>query len=168
MAGIMVKAAALPGGATVSMPERAGNKIILGLFVLMLTLTGAGAGGALMLKPATASTGRAPARAEAGAAVATYAALPTLNVTLNDGDRLRELRIRAVLELDPSVPLETVKPYLPRIADALSLRMMEVDPNELRGQDGPLYVKDALRFAANKAMRPLKVRQVLVQDMLLR
>ncbi|XKH33591.1 hypothetical protein ACIU1J_07620 [Azospirillum doebereinerae] len=78
------------------------------------------------------------------------------------------MRVRAVLELDPSVPLDTVKPYLPRIADAMTLRMMEVDPNELRGQDGPLYVKDALRFAANKAMRPLKVRQVLVQDMLLR
>jgi len=164
----MVKAAALPGGAAGSIPERAGNKIILGLFVLMLVLTGAGAGGALMLKPATASTGRAPARAEAGAAVATYAALPTLNVTLNDGDRLRELRIRAVLELDPSIPLETVKPYLPRIADALNLRMMEVHPNELRGQDGPLYVKDALRFVADKAMRPVKIRQVLVQDMLLR
>ncbi len=91
-----------------------------------------------------------------------------MSFTLNDGDRLRELRIRAVLELDPSVPLETVKPYLPRIANSMSVRMLEVEPDELRGQDGTVYIKNALRFVADKTMRPLKVRQILIQDMLLR
>ncbi|MBP2226866.1 flagellar FliL protein [Azospirillum agricola] len=154
-----------------SEPDRIGNKIVVVLLGLLVTLAAAGAGGALMLKPATAHTGtgsaaRPPAGAEA--AVATYATLPTMNFTLSDGRRLRELRVRAVLELDPSIPLDSVKPHLPRIADAMNLRMLDVAPDELRGPDGTHYIKDALRFAADKAMRPLKVRQVLVQDMLLR
>lgn len=154
------------GTVALPMPERVGNKIVVTLLALLLTLAGAGAGGVLMLKPAAGHSGRLPARVEA--APATYAAMPAMTFTLNDGNRLRELRVRAVLELAPSTPLETVLPHLPRIADAMTLRMMDVDPDELRGPEGTLYIKDALRFAADKAMRPLKVRQVLVQDMLLR
>ncbi len=169
-ADIMVKAAAITGStanpAISPLPERIGTRIIPILLALLIALAGAGAGGILILKPATAHPGKPPLRTDG--AIATYAALPTMSFTLNDGDRLRELRIRAVLELDPSIPLEALKPYLPHIADAMTLRMMDVDPGELRGQDGPLYVKDALRYAADKAIRPLKIRQVLVQDMLLR
>lgn len=163
----MVSPGTVAGGVAVPMPERVSNKIVLLLLALLATLAVAGAGGVLMLKPATAHSGKPPVRVET-MAVATYAALPTMSFTLTDGNRLRELRIRAVLELDPSIPLESVKPYLPRIADAMSVRMLEVEPGELSGQDGPLYIKDALRFVADKALRPLKVRQILVQDMLLR
>lgn len=147
--------------------ERFGGRIIPALFLLIVALAAAGAGGVLMLKPATAHTGALPAKTIVGPQPA-YAAMPAMSFTLRDGERLRELKVRVVLELDPSVPLETVKPHLARIADAMSVRMLDVDPNELRGQDGPHYIKDALGFAANKAIRPLKIRQVLVQDMLLR
>lgn len=148
--------------------EPAGRRILPILFLLIVALTAAGAGGALMLKPATAAhSGAVPAKTVAGPQPS-YAAMPAMSFTLRDGERLRELKLRVVLELDPSVPLDKVKPYLPHIADAMSVRMLDVDPNELRGQDGPHYIKDVLGFAANKAMRPLKIRQVLVQDMLLR
>ena len=146
--------------------EGTGNRMILALLGLMLAFAGAGAGGALLLRPAPAQGAHPTARIEAAPAV--YATLPTLTVTLNDGRRLQELRLRAVLEFDPFTPMETVTPHLPRIADAMSRRLLEVDPAELRGADGQVYVKDALRYVANKTMRPLKLRQVLIQDMLLR
>ena len=143
-----------------------GNRIVLALLGLMLAFAGAGIGSALLLRPAPAQGAYSPARVEAAPAV--YAALPTLTVTLNDGRRLQELRLRAVLEFDPSTPMETVTPHLPRIADAIERRLLEVDPAELRGAEGQVYIKDALRYVANKTMRPLKLRQVLIQDMLLR
>lgn len=166
MVKAIATAGASPRSAAMTLPEGVSGKIIMMLLAMLVTLAGAGAGGILMLKPATAHPGKTPLRIDAP--VALYAALPTMSFTLNDGTRLRELRVRAVLELDPSIPLDLVKPYIPTIADAMTIRMMDVDPDELRGQDGPLYIKNALRFAADKAMRPLKVRQVLVQDMLLR
>ena len=145
-----------------------GNRIILALIGLMLAFAFAGVGGALLLRPAPAQGAFAAPRIGAAPAPAVYAALPTLTLTLNDGRRLQELRLRAVLEFDPATPLETVTPHLPRIADAIGRRLLEADPAELRGADGPVYIKDALRHVANKAMRPLKLRQVLIQDMLLR
>ncbi|PWC46846.1 flagellar basal body rod protein [Azospirillum sp. TSA6c] len=143
-----------------------GNRIVLALLGLMLAFAGAGVGGVLLLRPAPAQGAHPPARVEVSPAV--YAALPTLTITLNDGRRLQELRLRAVLEFDPATPMEAVTPHLARIADAMGRRLLEVDPAELRGADGQVYIKDALRYVANKTMRPLKLRQVLIQDMLLR
>ncbi|MBY6263549.1 flagellar basal body rod protein [Azospirillum sp. 412522] len=143
-----------------------GNRIVLTLLGLMLAFAGTGIGSALMLRPSPAQGAHPPARVDVAPAV--YATLPTLTVTLNDGRRLQELRLRAVLEFDPATPLEAVTPHLPRIADAIGRRLLEVDPAELRGAEGQVYVKDALRYVANKTMRPLKLRQVLIQDMLLR
>ena len=148
--------------------EGTGNRIVLALVGLMLAFAGAGVGGALLLRPAPAQGAFAAPRVDTAPAPAVYAALPTLTLTLNDGRRLQELRLRAVLEFDAATPMETVTPHLSRIADAISHRLLEVDPAELRGADGPAYVKDALRHVANKTMRPLKLRQVLIQDMLLR
>lgn len=148
--------------------EGTGNRIVFALIGLMLAFAGAGIGGALLLRPAPAQGAFAAPRIDAAPAPAVYAALPTLTLTLNDGRRLQELRLRAVLEFDPATPLETVTPHLPRIADAIGRRLLEADPAELRGADGSAYVKDALRHVANKTMRPLKLRQVLIQDMLLR
>ncbi len=161
-------AAEAGSGDSLSSLDRTGNRLVFALMLLMVAFAGAGAGGALLLRPAPAQGAYVPARIAAASAPAVYASLPTLIVTLNDGRRLHELRLRAVLEFDPATPLETVTPHLPRIADAMNQRLLEVDPAELRGADGPAYVKDALRFVANRTMRPLKLRQVLIQDMLLR
>lgn len=147
-------------------PDRLDRRILLLLAAIVFTLTFAGAGTILLSKKA-ASAGLHGGPAVRSDAV-TYARLPAMSFTLNDGTRLRELQLRVVLELDPTVQAKAVEPYYPQITDAMNLRMLDVDPDELRGADGPNYIKDALRFAAAKVLRPLKVRQVLVQDMLLR
>ncbi|MBP2312494.1 flagellar basal body-associated FliL family protein [Azospirillum soli] len=149
-----------------SMPDRVGSKVILALLAVLVTLTAAGAGGIFLLKPGTAHAGRPVA--EAVRPVANYARLPTMNFTLSDGNRLHELRVRVVLEMDPAVEAKAVDSFVPRITNALSTRMLDVDPAELRGGEGSLFIKDAVMQTAAKEMRPLKVRQVLVQEMLLR
>ncbi|WP_109106781.1 flagellar basal body-associated FliL family protein [Azospirillum sp. TSO35-2] len=149
-----------------ALPERVGNRLVLVLLALLLTFAGTGAAGLLLLRPAPAQGAYAPPPVQTPPAL--YATMPTMTFTLNDGIRLRELRVRAVLEFDPTTSLEAVIPHLPRIADAMGLRMLDVDPADLRGADGSAYLKDALRFVANRTMRPLKLRQVLIQDMLLR
>lgn len=147
--------------------RRLDRRILLILAALVVALSSAGAGTILLRKQLSPAGGRTPA-VEVKPGAVTYARLPAMSFTLNDGTRLRELQLRVVLELDPSVPAKAVEPYIPHITDAISLRMSDVDPEELRGAEGPLYVKDALRYSAAKVLRPLKVRQVLVQDMLLR
>jgi len=145
--------------------DHVSGKIILGLLVLMIGLSLAGAGGIFLLKPATAHTGNG---AEVVHPIANYAPLPVMNFTLNDGDRLRELRVRVVLEMDPHAVPKLVESYGPRIASAMSGLMMDVAPAELRGQDGTYIIKDAVMRAAAKELRSMRIRQVLVQELLLR
>ncbi len=155
----------LGGADRTSSLDRVSGKIILGLLALMIGLSLAGAGGVFLLKPATAHTGGA---SELVRPIANYASLPVMNFTLNDGDRLRELRVRVVLEMDPHAVPKVVESYGPRIASAMSGLMMDVAPVELRGQDGTYVIKDAVMRAAGLELRPMKIRQVLVQEMLLR
>ncbi|MBP2299196.1 flagellar basal body-associated FliL family protein [Azospirillum picis] len=160
---------------TATSPERSlasldhvGRRMVLALLGLLVAFAGAGVGSALLLRPAKAHGALGPAGAGAMPAPGVYATLPTMVVTLNDGRQLRELRLRAVLEFDPATPLTAVTPQLPRIADAMTRRLLDVSPSDLQGANGSAYVKDALRFVADRTMRPLKAKQVLIQDMLLR
>lgn len=149
-----------------SMPDRVGSKVVLALLVALIALATVGAGGIFLLKPGTAHAGRP--LAEAVRPVANYARLPTMSFTLSDGDRLHELRVRVVLDMDPSVEAKTVESFVPRLTHALNTRMLDVDPADLRGGEGSLFIKSAVMQTAAREMRPLKVRQVLVQEMLLR
>lgn len=150
----------------VSTLDRISGKIILGLMLLMVGLSAAGAGSAFLLKPAKARAGR-PVADEAPA-MANYARLPTMNFTLSDGDRLRDVRVRVVLEMDPQVHPKTVESYGPRISSAMSTAMLEVNATELRGGAGTSFIKDAVMQTASKELRPMKVRQVLLQELVLR
>jgi Flagellar basal body-associated protein FliL. len=145
--------------------DRVSGKIILGLLVLMIGLSLAGAGGVFLLKPATAHTGQG---SDVVRPIANYAPLPVMSFTLSDGDRLRELRVRVVLEMDPHTVPKVVESFGPRIANAMNGLMMDVTPADLRGQDGSYVIKDAVMRAAAKELRPMKVRQVLVQELILR
>lgn len=161
-----MNAAAIESATAPSTPDRVGSKVILVLLAALIGLALTGAAGIFLLKPGTAHAGRPVA--ETVRPVANYAPLPTMSFTLSDGNRLHELRVRVVLEMDASVQPKAVESYVPRIASALNTRMLDVDPAELRGRDGSFFIKDAVMQTAAKEMRSMKVRQVLVQEMLLR
>lgn len=146
--------------------DRIGGRIILGLMLLMVGLSAAGAGTAFLLKPAKARAGRPVA--EEAPALANYARLPAMTFTLSDGDRLRDVRVRVVLEMDPQVQPKTVESYGPRISSAMSTAMQEVDATELRGGGGTSLIKAAVMQTASKELGAMKVRQVLLQELVMR
>lgn len=154
-----------PGG--FSALDRISGRIILGLMLLLVGLSAAGVGGALLLKPGNTRPGSHPAGAEATRA-ANYARLPAMTFTLSDGDRLRDVRLRVVLEMDPQAQAKTVESYGPRITSAMSTMMQEVPATELRGGGGTSFIKDAVMQTASKELRPMKVRQVLLQELVMR
>lgn len=145
--------------------DSVGGRVVLMMLLLILGLAGAGIGGAYLIKVGTHRGARATGTA---AATGNYAPLPTMVFTLNDGDRLRDVRLRVVLDMDPSVPPEEVTPYAPRIANTVSEAMLEVDPATLRGSAGLEVVKETVAKIAGRELRPMRIRTVLVQDLLIR
>ncbi|WP_448203155.1 flagellar basal body-associated FliL family protein [Azospirillum sp. sgz302134] len=146
--------------------DRISGKVILLLLALVIGLSLASAGGLFLLKPRMARAGLPGP--ETTRPAANYASLPAMNFTLTDGDRLRELRVRVVLEMEPLAQPKTVVTYAPRIASAMNVLMLDVNPAELRGKNGPYFIKDAVMQTAAKEMQSMKVRQVLVQEMVMR
>lgn len=152
----------VPLGTRVRRPNT-GLFLFVALFVAMAML---GTGGAFALRAVAKPPGGAPR--DVASRMPTYVPLPAMSLTLSDGYRLRTLHLRVLLEFDPRTPMEAVKPYEPRIVNALSSGMSDIHPSELSGSDGSRIVKDAVTVAANRELRPLRVRGVLLQEMLVR
>lgn len=151
-----------PIGARLRRPNP-GLVLLAALFVAMATL---GTGGAFALRAVAKPPGAT--HRDAASRLPTYIPLPSMSLTLSDGYRLRTLHLRVLLEFDPRTPKDVVKPYEPRIVNALSSGMSDVHPSELTGADGSRIVKDVVTVAANRELRPLRVRGVLLQEMLVR
>ena len=146
--------------------DRLSRRVVLGLICAMAGLAAAGTGGIFLLKPGTAQAGRPVAGTLRAAA--NYARLPAMHFTLTDGDRLRELRVRVVLDMDPAAPAKTVESYGPRIASAMSNVILDTDAGDLRGRNGAFYIKDAVMRTASRELGAMKIRQVLVQELIMR
>lgn len=148
----------------VAVRARRPNAGLLILIALFVGMAGLGTGGAFALRAVAKPSGFR----EAASRHPTYVPLPVMNLTLSDGYRLRTLHLRVLLEFDPKTPADAVKPLEPRIVNALSSGMSDVHPAELAGSDGSRIVKDVVTVAANRELRPLRVRGVLLQEMLVR
>ncbi len=95
-----------------------------------------------------------------------YALLPDMSVALGNGSRTMDLRVR--LELDPQVDPNVTLPYTARIADRLSDRMREIEPEQLTGADGARLMKNAITSVVSREVRSIKVRDVLLESMVVR
>ncbi|HEY0834167.1 MAG TPA: flagellar basal body-associated FliL family protein [Azospirillum sp.] len=124
-----------------------------------------GAGGIALL--GTAHAGK-PAVEPRVQALGTVAPLPAMEFTLADGHRMRQVELRVLLEFDPTVDRKTVEQHAPRIANALSASMIDVNPVELTGSAGTRLVKEQVSIVVNREMKPIRIRQVLLQRFLVR
>lgn len=149
-----------PGSASRGKAEGPPVRVLLVLASVLGLLAMLGVGSAVVFGAGSAKAGRG------GHPGPVYAALPAMNFTLTDGSRLRELRLKVLLEMDPTADLAVVEPRGPRIVGALESRMAGVRASELSGTGGTRMVKDLITVAANHELRPLRVRQVLLQEML--
>ncbi len=152
-------------------------KLIIMIVLPVLLLAGGGAGAYFMgLIPgmeseAEAAATETAAEEEVPMAVmpddVVFVDLPDLLVNLNvTGKRLRFLKVVAALEVASEEMAEVVRQLTPRVLDNLHLYFRSVQPEELAGPDGVYRIKEDLLIRINDAIRPAKVRDVLVKEML--
>ncbi len=96
-----------------------------------------------------------------------YATLPMMTFTLGGGNA-RLVDVRAYLEIDSSVDSKVTDPYLARIADQLSDRLRQVEPEQLSGADGARLMKSAIAGVVSREISPVRIRDVLLDRMVVR
>ena len=94
--------------------------------------------------------------------------MPEILVNLSSSDKRGSfLKLRVSLELDdPEAPL-ALEPLLPRVVDNFQVFLRELRVEELEGSEGLYRVKEEMLARVNQAAHPVKVRDVLIGDMLI-
>jgi flagellar FliL protein len=94
--------------------------------------------------------------------------LPDLLVNLNvKGNRLRFLKFAAALEVIDQAAADRVTKLAPRITDNIHAYLRAVEVEDLGGPDAVYRVKRDLLARVNQVVRPLRVRDVLMKEMLI-
>ncbi|HYH39138.1 MAG TPA: flagellar basal body-associated FliL family protein [Azospirillum sp.] len=144
-----------------AMSERSLRRGMLVLAVLMLGLAVTGVGGFALFGIKSAQAGKTPAGP-------VFAPLPSLEFALSDGERTRQVDLDVVLELPQGMEKAQLAAHVTRIANALNARLIEVEPGDLSGPAGTQRVKDVVSATADRELRPMRVRQVLLQKLVMR
>ena len=93
--------------------------------------------------------------------------LPNLLVNLqSSGPRMRYLKLALALELANPSEVETLRALTPRILDAIQLYLRALTVDDVQGAIGMERLKQELTARINRAVAPLRVRGVLVKEML--
>jgi len=146
--------------------NRSSNRVLLVLIGVLIGLASMGTATAVVVR------GGAASRASQGvivpkAAAPVFAALPRMDFSFAEGRMTRRLSVKVLLELDSSAQKGVVDQHAPRIVSAVNTRMSSYAPDDLRGPSGARIVKDAVSAAAVRELDPVRVRGVLVQEMVM-
>ncbi len=151
-----------------------GKKLIL-LIVLPLLLIGGGVGAALVLGLIPGVGGEeehAEEHAEEEAAPEVdvpgyYMPLDEIRANLRGpGGKTKFLKLQITLELEDPIHEAAINQAIPRIKDSFLAFLRELRVEELEGSQGFYRVTEELLARVNKSVSPIKVRNVLVTDML--
>lgn len=129
--------------------------------LLLVVLAGLGTWGVVAVK------GSPPASGNRLVPPKNYAALPPMTFTLGGGDA-RLVDVRVLLEIDPSVDPKQAISFVPRIADQMADRMRQIEPEQLSGAEGARLMKSALSAVVGHEARSMRVREVLLERMVVR
>lgn len=157
-----------------------GKKLVLFIVLPILILVGAGAGlyfsgilGSLLGGEETQEAeGEAPGTGEdAGPAIATpgfYLEVPEMLVSLRSSGRKQQiLKLRISLELAGPEDEPAITAFMPKIVDNFQVFLRELRVEELEGSQGLYRVKEEMLARVNQAAHPVKVKDVLIGDMLI-
>ncbi|MDQ2104487.1 flagellar basal body-associated FliL family protein [Azospirillum isscasi] len=97
----------------------------------------------------------------------TYAALPLMTFTLGGSDA-RLVDIRVLLEIEPTADPNAAAPYVPRIADQMADRLRQIEPDQLNGAEGANLIKSAVASVVKREAQTVRVRDVLLERMVVR
>lgn len=139
--------------------------IIIGA-VVVVVLLGGGAGYYFMTKKVDAEKEAAAAAADAKAKTVYYA-LGDMIVNLSgEGKHPNYLKVKISLELADDKDLLIMDTIKPRIIDNFQVYLRELRIEDLRGSAGLYRLREELLMRVTEAAQPVRVRDVLFQEML--
>lgn len=145
--------------------EAVGLEVPLLILGGLLALALAGAGGAAVVAsvkrppPVDPTARMGPAR--------NYVALPDMTIPVG-GASGREMDVKLLVELDPTVDTGVMIPFETRIADRLGDRVREIGLDRLNGREGAQLLKSAVTSVVDREIRPVRVRDVLIEKLIIR
>lgn len=94
--------------------------------------------------------------------------IPTILVNLSTEDGTpRYLRLTVQLEVESSEDLSAVEAVVPRVVDQFQTYLRELRVKDLRGSAGIYRLQTELLWRVNQAASPVKVKDVLFQEILI-
>lgn len=144
--------------------ERGARRVLAAALTFIGLLAVAATGGAIWFIPQWIEHARIEARMGPAPNLAT---LPTVNFLMAD-PMGRSVELSLKLELAPKVDPEVVTPHVERIFDRLNTRLQDVGVERLSGTEGAKLVKDLTRSIAQRELGNVKVKDVLIDGMLIR
>ena len=104
---------------------------------------------------------------EEGTSDAAFYELPNLIVNLSSPQGTRFLKLKVQLELENSADLGAIEAVTPRVIDQFQTFLREMRVEDLRGSAGIYRLRQELLYRVNIAAHPVKVKDVLFQEMLI-
>ena len=103
-----------------------------------------------------------------GGAAANFLEIPTILVNLSSNDGTpRYLRLTVQLELHSPADYGAVEAVIPRVVDQFQTYLRELRVKDLRGSAGIYRLQMELLWRVNQAAAPVKVKDVLFQEILI-
>ena len=105
---------------------------------------------------------------EAGYGESAFLAIPTMIVNLNTDDGTpRFLRLTVQLELENPQESTAVEAIIPRVIDQFQTYLRELRVRDLKGSAGIYRLQMELLWRVNQAAAPIKIKDVLFQEILI-
>ena len=103
-----------------------------------------------------------------GKGASPFLEIPTMLVNLSSNDGTpRYLRLTVQLELHSSSDTAAVEAIIPRVVDQFQTYLRELRVKDLRGSAGIYRLQTELLWRVNQASAPVKVKDVLFQEILI-
>ena len=93
--------------------------------------------------------------------------LPDLIVNLSSNSGSRFLKMKVQLEIEDETKLPEIEAVTPRVIDQFQTYLREMRVEDLRGSAGIYRLRQELLYRVNIAAHPVKVTDVLFQEMLI-
>jgi len=149
--------------------KKLGKKMLIIIGVAAVLLLGGGVGATLYFTGVIGKKGSAEGTHEIAATKgrAIYYSLGDILVNLSgEGKRPNFLKIKVSLELADEKDVQIMDAIKPRIIDNFQVYLRELRIEDLRGSAGLYRLREELLLRVTEAAQPVRVRDVLFQEML--
>lgn len=96
-----------------------------------------------------------------------YVSLPVMSIPVGGGSG-REMDLKLLLEYDSSVKGDVALGFETRISERLGDRIRDIGVDQLQGAEGARLLKGAVVSVVDRELRPARVREVLIEKMIVR